>query len=286
MDREKTHVKRENYITIQGWMITDLELKGNDLLIYAIIYGFSQTDSQWFTGSRQYLADWTNSTKQGVQKCLNSLVSSGLLNKREWYENNVKFCEYQTTDFTGQQSLPVNKVYHPNQQSLPPQSTKFTGGSQQSLPPQSTKFTVGSQQSLPNIIDNNTIDNTEENNRDITRRKTNSTQKKNTTKNSPPVYYPDELLNQTFLDYIAMRKTMKKPMTDRAIQLAMNRLKELATPERSFRMDNDLAIKILEQSIMSCWQGLFPLKEEYSTKQNKRNDFDEWRELYEQAGNN
>ena len=267
----KSNVKKENYITILGWMVTDLELKGNDLLIYAIIYGFSQAEDQWFKGSRQYLADWTNSTKQGVQRCLNSLVSRGLLNKREWYENNVKFCEYQTTDFTSQQMLPVNKCYR---------------GSQQSLPPQSTNVTGGSQQSLPNIIDNNTIDNTKENNRDITRRKTNNPQSRTTPKNSPPVYYPDELLNQTFLDYIAMRKTIKKPMTDRAIQLAMNRLKELATPERSFRMDNDLAIKILEQSIMSCWQGLFPLKEEYSTKQNKRNDFDEWRDLYEQAGNN
>ena len=63
-------VKPENYITIQGWMVTELKLKGNELLIYALIFGFTQTTNQNFTGSLQYIADWTNSTKQGVLKCL------------------------------------------------------------------------------------------------------------------------------------------------------------------------------------------------------------------------
>lgn len=34
-------VKPENYITIQGWMRTELDLKGNELNLYAIIYGFT-----------------------------------------------------------------------------------------------------------------------------------------------------------------------------------------------------------------------------------------------------
>ena len=70
-----------NFITIQGWMISELNLKGNDLLIYAIIYGFSQTEGQYFTGSLSYLAEWTNSTKQGVQKNLKSLIDKGLILK-------------------------------------------------------------------------------------------------------------------------------------------------------------------------------------------------------------
>ena len=37
-------VKNENYLVIQGWMIAELKLKGNELLIYAIIYGFSQNN--------------------------------------------------------------------------------------------------------------------------------------------------------------------------------------------------------------------------------------------------
>ena len=66
-------MKSENYVVIQGWMIKELGLKGNELLVYALIYGFSQTEGQKFTGSLQYLEDWCNSSRQGIIKCLQSL---------------------------------------------------------------------------------------------------------------------------------------------------------------------------------------------------------------------
>lgn len=116
-------VKPENYITIQGWMVTELKLKGNELLIYALIFGFTQTTNQNFTGSLQYIADWTNSTKQGVLKCLKNLIDKGFIEKREIYKNKVKYCEYRTTKFNGV----LNKVEQGMQQSL-------IGGIKQSLP--------------------------------------------------------------------------------------------------------------------------------------------------------
>ena len=64
----ESHIKDENYIAVQGWMRNQLKLKGNELLVYAIIYGFSQTTNQVFNGSLQYLADWCGATKQGVIK--------------------------------------------------------------------------------------------------------------------------------------------------------------------------------------------------------------------------
>ena len=94
----ESKVKRENYITVQGFMLTDLKLKGNELLIYACIYGFSQTENQVFNGGLQYLADWVNSTKQSVIKCLKSLEEKGYIIKREKYINGVKSCEYYTTE--------------------------------------------------------------------------------------------------------------------------------------------------------------------------------------------
>lgn len=73
------------------------------------------------------------------------------------------------------------------------------------------------------------------------------------------VYYPnDEKLNQAFLDFMKMRNSIKKPMTDRAITRAMNSLQKLSGG------DNDLAIRILEQSIFHCWQDLYELKENNS----------------------
>ena len=86
--------------------------------------------------------------------------------------------------------------------------------------------------------------------------------KKENKKRTPAVYYPtDDLLNQTFTDYVEMRKKLKSPMTERAIQLAMSNLEKLSGG------DNDTAVQILEQSIMNSWKGLFALKEE---KQNNR----------------
>ena len=91
-------VQNTNYITIQGWMRTELDLKGNDLLIYAIIYGFSQTSEQKFTGSLQYLADWCGATKQGVQKNLKSLMDKGLIKKEVEKKGVYNIVAYYTTE--------------------------------------------------------------------------------------------------------------------------------------------------------------------------------------------
>lgn len=88
------------------------------------------------------------------------------------------------------------------------------------------------------------------------------------------VYYPDdELLDEAFNEYVTMRKRIKKPIcTDKALHRAMNTLEKLSDG------DNDLAVKILNQSVDHCWQGLFELKEDNSNKQGKKNVFDEWME--------
>lgn len=75
-------------------------------------------------------------------------------------------------------------------------------------------------------------------------------------------YYSSPLLNQAFTDYVTMRKSIRKPMTERAVELTQNKLKRLAG-------DNEqLAIKILNQSVMNSWIGLFPLNEKPQRKNN------------------
>lgn len=71
------------------------------------------------------------------------------------------------------------------------------------------------------------------------------------------VYYPDdEMLESAFQEYLTMRKKIKKPIcTDMALHRAMN------TIERLSKGDNDLAVKILNQSVDHCWQGLYVLKD-------------------------
>ena len=88
-------IKDENYLLIQGWMISRLGLKGNELLIFACIYGFCQTEGQVFNGSIRYLQDWINAgSNNTVYKCLNSLLEKNLIIKAEKIINGVKYCEY------------------------------------------------------------------------------------------------------------------------------------------------------------------------------------------------
>lgn len=76
-------IKDDNYIVIQGFMLNELKLKGNELLIYAIIYGFSQDGKNKYNGSREYLAKWCNSTERGIGKALKRLVDNELIIKEK-----------------------------------------------------------------------------------------------------------------------------------------------------------------------------------------------------------
>lgn len=76
-------MKRANFVTIQGWMRTDLGLTGNELLVYAVIYGFSQTEDQSFTGTVKYLADWCGTTSRSIQTYLKDLLDRGLITREE-----------------------------------------------------------------------------------------------------------------------------------------------------------------------------------------------------------
>lgn len=137
----ESKVKQENFIVVQGWMITELQLKGNELLVYAIIYGFSQAENQVFTGSLQYLADWTLTSKQTVITSLKSLIEKELIVKTEKIVNGVKFCEYYSKNLNG--------VYQNFEQGY---SKNLNEGSQNFLPNNITIY--NSKDNIKNNISN------------------------------------------------------------------------------------------------------------------------------------
>lgn len=81
-------IKDNNYIVIQAWMVTKLNLKGVQLLLYSIIYGFSQDDESDFHGGLQYLQEWTNSTRPAVITALKNLIDANLIIKESSFPNN------------------------------------------------------------------------------------------------------------------------------------------------------------------------------------------------------
>lgn len=78
---KKTIVRSDNHITIDGWMINELELSGSELIVYGLIWGFSQTENQWCTASQAYIARWANISTRGLRKILDKLEEKGLLIK-------------------------------------------------------------------------------------------------------------------------------------------------------------------------------------------------------------
>ena len=95
-----SEIDNENFIVIQGWMVNDLKLKGSELLIYAIIYGFSQAENQCYNGSLKYLADWVSLKKPGVIANLNSLIAKGYITKEEKNFGGVQYIEYRSIHLT------------------------------------------------------------------------------------------------------------------------------------------------------------------------------------------
>ncbi len=69
-------------------------------------------------------------------------------------------------------------------------------------------------------------------------------------------YFDNLELNETFKDYLEMRKKNNYKTTERAIKLTIDKLEELSNGDKRMK------IKILEQSIMRSYRGIFPIKED------------------------
>lgn len=92
-----TAVKDNNFIAIQGWMRTQLNLKGYELIVYALIYGFSQDGNSKFSGTRRYIAEWCGCSMRTVDNTLASLLAKKLIVKHEKYVNGIRMCDYTVT---------------------------------------------------------------------------------------------------------------------------------------------------------------------------------------------
>ena len=148
-------VTDKNYIVIQSFMVSELGLKGNELLIYAIIFGFSQTTGQAFNGSLTYLESWTNSTRHTVISSLKSLVEKGLIEKEEQTINGVKYCSYRAKTSTDEAQEVVQNLHGGSAKIAQEVVQKLHEGSATTAP-NNILYNI-----VDNIVDNNIVENTE-----------------------------------------------------------------------------------------------------------------------------
>ena len=65
----------------------------------------------------------------------------------------------------------------------------------------------------------------------------------------------NEDVKKELYEFIKMRKLIKRPLTNRALEMIINKLNSLSKDEKE-------QIKILDQSIINNWQNIYPVKED------------------------
>ena len=111
-------------------------------------------------------------------------------------------------------------------------------------------------------IENQDVENPPQLNTYISNTKGLTTKKSNTKKDlyisarPDAASFNDEAVQEAFNNFVADRKERGKPMTTRAINIAVKKVNELSNgnPEN--------AIEIINQSIEKGWSGIFPLQED------------------------
>ena len=225
-----------DYLNIQGWMINELNLKGNELIIYALIYGFTKDGVSEFRGSRQYMADWTNSSVRSVQNAVNSLVDKGMI------EKNNHTNKYGSLETSGYKAINVPKLSSENTSLL---VKKVHEGSEKSSLPLVKKVHEGSEKSSYNNIDNNISNN-------IVYKKEKNI-KKESVQSVIAEYTENKDLQDALHDFVDMRTKARKPLTVRAMKLSLNELDKLA-------VDDVTKIAIVNQSIVHSWLTFYKLQ--------------------------
>lgn len=127
------------------------------------------------------------------------------------------------------------------------------------------KVEWGIKQSLPNNIDNNIENNI-----------INNIKKKKETDFDVLINqnFTNDELKDTIYEFVKMRKTIKKPLTTKALENIIKKLYKLTTNE-------DEQIQIINESITNAWQGIYPLKQQVKDKQ--KSGFDDFKDLWEEA---
>lgn len=241
-------VRDNNFFVVHGWMINRLGLKGNELQVYAIIYGFSQAEGTVFTGNLQYLADWTNATRRTALNSLQSLVEKGLLIKEDVYNNGVKACKYRC--FLDSCAV---------ENSSPGAVKILQRGGENSSPGVVKILHQGGENTSTNIISHNIPDNISDN-KEGGQAPTPPAKKsaKKVKADAEAVlarYTSDPATLELLRDWLKVRKAKRAPETEKALTLNLDKLQAMA-------QESGLSVPAyLEAVIMRGWAAFYPIRE-------------------------
>lgn len=78
-----------------------------------------------------------------------------------------------------------------------------------------------------------------------------------------------DALKDTLKDFIDMRKTIKKPMTSKALELIINKLRKMSNSEQE-------QIDLLNESIEKGWQSVYPSNKSKTEKAEKKQNYNSY----------
>ena len=102
-------MEASKYVVVQDWMIAKEGLKGNDLLIFALIHGFTQDGQTLYRGSYSYIMKFFGISRPTARKSLKNLEEKGLIKKTTQEINGVVFNFYHSTYGGGKENYPPGK---------------------------------------------------------------------------------------------------------------------------------------------------------------------------------
>lgn len=142
-------LKKDSFINIKPFMVTDLKLKGNSLLIFALIYGITVNEGAFY-GSIEYMQTWCNASNRNVIDCLKDLTGKGLITKRK--TGNTVFYTAKTNFDTSKKEddIPIPVCNESEESSQQSEESSLSGVK---------KVHSRCEESSHNILDNKLINN-------------------------------------------------------------------------------------------------------------------------------
>ena len=99
MANKENRLPENSYICIQAFMVNDLKLSGNELIVYGLIYGFCMDKQTEFSGSIPYIQKWLNcGSNKTVHNIINKLIDKNLIIKTST-TNNPNDSNHYTINF-------------------------------------------------------------------------------------------------------------------------------------------------------------------------------------------
>ena len=262
-------MEKEYYINIQWWMAQRLKLSGNELLTYAIVYGFSQDGESAFLGSSKYVSYALRVSRPTAIKALDSLTSKGLIIKTQEKINDIVFNRYKA-------NLQVIKDFdRPYKESLQGGSKEsLQGGYKETLHSNKYKelnnkeLSKESKKEESNNTQNQQVEMSEElkqmqneieqlkaENEKLKTKKAKQKKQVKSYDDQIAEYTQNEELQEALKAFIQMRSFIKKPLTEYGLKLLLNKLSTLGQTDAE-------KIAIVNRSVEHNWQGFFGIKEE------------------------